>query len=161
MKHFIFLSLVSFSVWANEVQLELQLSPAGHFFGKSQEIKVEGNLTKTQEGFKAEDITLPIASITTGIALRDEHLKKKYLESDTFPKAKLIKATGKGGVFEGQLQVHGVTQPISGTFLFRDNNLEVYFTCRISDFKIEEPRYMGIGVDNDVKVKVTLRTKSS
>src|SRR5205085_1875599 len=73
-------------------------------------------------------ITFDLDTLMTGIKLRDEHMKKKYLETDKFPAASLTLTkfelsetafkTGfkKEGIpFEGTLNLHGISKPVKGT----------------------------------------------
>ncbi|NDC25049.1 MAG: hypothetical protein EBZ49_13120, partial [Proteobacteria bacterium] len=71
--------------------------------------------------------------------------------------ATLIEGGGQGGKFQGKLEVHGVIHPIAGTYQLNGPDLEAEFTCKLSDFKIPEANYMGVGVEDEVKVVVKLR----
>jgi hypothetical protein len=84
-------------------------------------------------------------------------MKKKYFESEKFPEAVLVEAQGKEGLFKGLLRVHGVESPIRGAYRIREGQLETRFKCRLSDFKIKEANYMGIGVEDEVKVSVKIK----
>jgi polyisoprenoid-binding protein YceI len=63
-------------------------------------------------------ITIPISSMSTGVAKLDEHLQKPdFFDAATFPTA-TFKSTGVTAAGEGQLKVagdltiHGVTRPV-------------------------------------------------
>lgn len=64
-------------------------------------------------------VNIDPASIDTNHAERDKHLRSKdFLHVDKFPKAKFVStgyAPGKDGkgVLQGELTLHGVTQPIT------------------------------------------------
>lgn len=149
------LFLCSFS-FANQLEIAISLSPAGSFVAKSEQVRVEGELQVSAQGFTAKNISMPIGSLKTGIELRDEHMKKKYFEMGQFPKANLIEGQGTGGRFQGKLEVHGVVHPINGTYQASGKSLEAQFKCKLSDFKIKEAKYMGVGVDDEVTVSVKL-----
>lgn len=110
-------------------------------------------------------------SLITGIDLRDEHMKKKYLETEKFPEAEfdlhsMSPALGEkgSGEFSGKLTLHGVSQAVSGDY---DGACEGQTTCevtaefsiKLSDFKIDIPSYAGITVAEKVDVIVTLKLK--
>lgn len=143
--------------FGNQLDIAIALSPAGSFVAKSDQVKVEGELKVGPEGFKAKNLVLPIDSLKTGIELRDDHMKKKYFEVGQFPKAVLLEGEGSQGKFQGKLEVHGVTQTISGIYRTSGKSLEARFKCKLSDFKIKEAKYMGVGVDDEVKVSVKLQ----
>lgn len=143
--------------FANELEIAISLSPAGSFVAKSEQVKVDGELQVSAQGFTAKNISMPIGSLKTGIELRDDHMKKKYFEMGQFPKANLVEGQGAGGRFQGKLEVHGVLHPISGTYQASGKVLEAKFKCKLSDFKIKEAKYMGVGVDDEVTVSVKLQ----
>ena len=70
----------------------------------------------------AIDVIVGMHDVQTGIALRDRHMKEKYLEEGKFPKAQLhversrltVPASGKqlNSEADGQLTLHGVTQKV-------------------------------------------------
>lgn len=145
--------------------------------GKPKAIKIlgKGDQAKGQltweKGKGAGKVTFALASLETGINLRNEHMKKKYLETEKYPDATLVitsialpsaKAQGDFSVenapFAGNLSLHGVTKPIQGTATVkRDGNqlqIESGFVIKITDFKIEVPSYMGITVADEVQVQV-------
>ncbi len=109
-----------------------------------------------------------LRSLTTGISLRDDHMKDKYLEVKKYPKAileiveiKLPENLPSGSfeaAFTGKLTVHGVAKAVAGTAKLSKEgaNLkgEVEFGTTISGHKIELPKYSGIVLKDDVKVKV-------
>ncbi len=113
-------------------------------------------------------IQVDLAKLETGIGLRDEHMKDKYLEirrSETFATARIedirIERAEEGSVpFQGKLTVHGEQHEISGTADLqrqqRDGALRVRtrFPISIAAFGIQPPRYLGVGVRDQVQVQV-------
>lgn len=109
-----------------------------------------------------------VASLDTGIDLRNEHMREKYLQVKEYPTAKLeIKnlelkeefsaAKPKVGdtPFEGELTLHGVTKPITGTFSVGDRrDVTAAFKIKLSDYKIDVPKYLGVTVADEVTVDV-------
>jgi polyisoprenoid-binding protein YceI len=117
-------------------------------------------------------LTFDLTGLTTGIGLRDRHMKEKYLEVATHPRATLalegvsVAALPAGDRFDpvrvpwqGMLTLHGVTQRVSGEArIARAGNAVktvAQFPVDISAFGIEVPSYMGITVAEKVEVKVT------
>ncbi len=143
-----------------------------HADGKIMKVHAEnGKATGSvmiKDGKVTGQAVVDLIDIKTGIELRDEHLKSKYLEVSKFPKATLdiveikLPTTLPNGSFEapfkGNLTVHGVMQSVSGIAKLEKNGSalkgEVEFNTTISGHKIELPKYSGIIIKDNVKVKV-------
>ena len=144
--------------------------------GKPQFIKIRGkggapNGELQVEGKKAKGkFEFELATLDTGINLRNEHMRDKYLEVKQHPKAKLeiesleLKEDFKSASpkisetpFNGKLTLHGVTNPVSGKFKVgekRDVNAD--FKIKLSDYKIDIPKYLGVTVADEVDVQVEI-----
>lgn len=149
--------LLSALSFANSLEVGVSLSPAGTFVAKSDQVTLEGEFKVSSNGFKAKNITVMIDSLKTGIELRDDHMKNKYFEMNRFPKAILKEGEGSNGKFKGKLEVHGVVRDINGDYEASGKTLDAKFKCKLSDFKISEPKYMGVGVEDEVKVSVQIQ----
>ena len=139
-----------------QIKINVSLTPAGSFVAESSEVKVRGETAKKGEEFTARDIVLDPNTLKTGIGLRDKHLREKYLESGKYPEAVLTKAKGKDGKFDGELQVHGVTKPIQGTYEVKDQSFVAKFKTKISDYKMGPASHLGVGAKDEVEVEITL-----
>jgi len=140
---------------APHLSFKVTLNPMGSFIAQSKEMV--GDAVATASGFEASEVSLTLDSLKTGIELRDKHMNQNYFESKKFPKAIVKSAKGKGGAFKAQLTVHGKSQPIEGKYELRGgptgpNWIEVRFGTTLSAFGIEEPSYMGVGVEDEVEV---------
>lgn len=153
MKIFLLLALTALA--SNEVSFTVSLVPAGSFVARTSSLsaKLKGEPGKD---WAAEEIVLPLTSLKTGIDLRDAHLAQKYFEVEKYPSAKLTKALGKNGALSGELNVHGVTKPVTGTYEWKGKQIVARFNCRPSDFGIPAIKYMGVGVEDEVEVKATV-----
>lgn len=138
---------------ASSADIEVALSPAGHFTAQTQ--KVQGSAYKTADGVAAENITVDIGSLSTGIGLRDKHLKER-LEYKKFPQAKLVKAIGKNGQGKANLQVKGKSVQVSGTYTVSGNTLKAEFPMSLSALEIKDVKYMGIGAKDQIIVKISV-----
>jgi polyisoprenoid-binding protein YceI len=61
--------------------------------------------------------TIDLASIDTGLEMRDEHLRSAdYLDVEKYPamsyRSTAARPTGDGWVIDGELTLHGVTRPV-------------------------------------------------
>lgn len=135
----------------------------------------KGEFPKGKLNFKdnamSGDFLFDLEKLDTGIDLRNEHMKDKYLEVKKFPRAKLtlkgipIKESElKGNIetsFKGVLSLHGEVKDIEGKFKYTaaEKKSVANFTIKVSDFKIDVPKYMGITVSETVDVEVVVILK--
>lgn len=120
---------------------------------------------KEKDQMLSGEISFQLKSLKTGIELRDDHLKNKYLEVDKYPTAilkisdlKLPPNLKDGFSFKGTLNLHGVDQPVEGNASVAADSkyqkLSANFNIKLSQFKIEIPSFKGITVAEEVQVKV-------
>ena len=122
--------------------------------------KIKGDLTV--KGDKSSGIfEVDLKNFDTGIALRNDHMKKKYLEVDTYPTAKLnlfpviVPKDGKF-MWAGDLTLHGVTKKIEGSAEVLNKVIDVTFSIKMSDFKIKKAIYLGVGLDDKISITASL-----
>ncbi|MBX9766148.1 MAG: YceI family protein [Bdellovibrionales bacterium] len=151
---FVFLSSQAFA--KPGASFDVTLSPAGDFTGKVT--KIEGFATESNGKVRSENIKVPLSELSTGITLRDTHTKK-YLEVDKFPYATLISAEGENGKGKGVIEIKGVQKEITGTYKINASELISVFKINLPDFNITGIGYKGIGVDDEVTIKVTVPLK--
>jgi polyisoprenoid-binding protein YceI len=155
-----------------EVRVTVPLKPGGAFEATS--VAVSGTVTPggARPVSLAGEIVLDLAALDTGIELRNRHLRGKYLElakGRGFDRAVLseIVVSEAGGAdfqgrsaFTGALQLHGVKRSISGAAEFRRQGpaarVDASFPLTLTDFSIDPPEYLGVGVANKVMVRVQL-----
>lgn len=145
--------LTGHSAFANNLQIDVALSPAGSY--KAETKKITGSARRTADGIEAEGVTIDLKSITTGIALRDKHTKE-HLMVDKYPQAKLVKATGKDGKGKATIELRGKTVEVSGTYKIDGKMVKAEFPMKLSDLDITGVRYMAVGVKDEVKVHIEL-----
>jgi len=151
-----FLLLTGSTAFAQQATVDVSLSPAGSFKGKTSDVK--GFALQKGNSFEAQDISVNLKSLKTGIELRDEHTQK-YLETSKHPEAVLKIGTGSGGKGTGKILIKGIEKQISGTYTVSGNTLTAEFPLSLQDFKITGIRYMGVGVKDKVKVVVSVPIK--
>lgn len=135
------------------VEISVVLTPAGSF--KAVTSDVTGQAYKTGDGVAADNVTVSLKSLTTGVSLRDKHTKE-HLMVGKFPEAKLLKASGKNGKGTATVEVKGQRHAVEGTYVIEGETLKAQFPMQLSDLDIKDVRYMGIGVKDAVKVLVEL-----
>jgi polyisoprenoid-binding protein YceI len=151
-------TILSLVAQAQEAAVDVSLTPAGSFTAKTSEIK--GYAEQRADEVEAHDIVVGLKSIATGVDLRDEHTRKQ-LDVVKFPEAVLVSAKGKGGKGEGLIRIRGVEKKISGTYKMDGDHLVANFPLALSDFGIGGIRYMGVGVDDQVKLTVRVPIKKA
>ena len=140
--------------------------------GRPSAIKIKGEGTGAEGTLKDEnqvmkgEVKFDLSSMTTGIEMRDHHMKEKYLETPKFPMAtlkftelKVPDGNASNQSFKGVLSLKGIEKPVSGTFSTTMSGAEIKteaaFTIKLTDFKIEIPSYLGVTVAEDVQIQVS------
>ncbi len=139
---------------AQSVTLFVELNPMGSFEATTTAVK--GKISNTKGKLTAKNIVLDLTKLESGIELRDKHMKEDYFQTKKFPRAVLVSGVGRNGKFLGVLMIRNQKRKISGTYKISGNKVEAEFTTKLSTFKIKKASYMNVGVEDEVKVKVTL-----
>lgn len=129
---------------------------------------VTNDLTLAQEG-EQWVFTVPMATVDTGIALRDDHMRDNYVEVGTYPNVVLRldpstlswPESGKSaGTIEATFEAHGVTLPVTVEYTLKagkeSTRVQAKFPFNTEAHKIEIPTYMGITIKPEMLAKVTL-----
>jgi len=120
-------------------------------------------------------VSVPLSNLTTGIALRDQHMKEKYLEVPKYPAATLTIARAalslppSGQRVEGDaratLALHGQTRPVAvhyeATAEGSGFSTHGKFHINMNEFGISVPSYLGVTVKPDVDVSASFRVAGS
>ena len=118
------------------------------------------------------DLSVDLRTLDTGIGLRNEHLRNEYLEvghGEGFERAVLSEIrlgdvdpeTFSGRTaFTASFLLHGARRTVTGhAEIHRDGSsvrVEATFPVTLPDYGIAKPRYLGVGVKDEVEVKVSL-----
>ncbi|MBC7420393.1 MAG: YceI family protein [Bdellovibrio sp.] len=117
------------------------------------------------------DIKFDLNLLYTGIALRDEHMKEKYLQvkEKDFGTAVLSfkqfqiplgwsAQDPKVGswTFQATLRLHGVEKVITGSYAIGSKKMDTVakFDIKLTDYAIDIPTYLGVKVADVVNVTV-------
>ncbi len=166
-------SIATWKVTAGEVQVRCRLTVGGSFDATTSDIsglivKPPGGETPPTGGIMVE-----LSTLDTGINLRNEHLRTRYLTVGRGPRfgqalltALQLEAPMRQDTpahrtsFTGTLLLHGVEQTVSGESQIRQTNgylrVQASFAVSLNDFGIEPPRYLGVGVRDEVAITITL-----
>jgi hypothetical protein len=161
----------SWRIVRGDVRVVCPLTVGGSFEAKTGAI--EGTLSLAAAGASLDgDIRVDLATLDTGIGLRNEHLRERYLEvrrGEGFDHAVLSDihlgdadprlVQGKAR-FSGTFLLHGTRKAIAGEASVRRDGqtvrVEASFPVTVADYGIEKPQYLGVGVREQVKVTVSL-----
>jgi polyisoprenoid-binding protein YceI len=166
-------AVVNPSIWRvgqGDVRVICPLTIGGSFEAKTAALR--GSVIASANGSRTLDgsLAVDLRTLDSGINLRNEHLREKYLEVNKgtgFDTATLsaidltglspVAPEGKGS-FTGLLTVHGVAKTVSGAVDVRRAagglRVKASFELDLSDYGIAKPRYLGVGVTNTVQVEV-------
>ena len=158
----------SWRVATGDVRVVCPLTVGGSFAATTKAL--EGAVRVDGPDGLQGTIEVDLTTLDTGIGLRNTHLRDTYLEvgrGPNFARAVLSAIALDGAdprTFEGETAfsamflVHGVEHPVSGVAeLARTlDGVEVVarFQVALADHAIQAPRYLGVGVRDQVRVEV-------
>jgi polyisoprenoid-binding protein YceI len=140
-------------------------------------MKIEGttsDLTVTDDGTTLT-IDVPLANLSTGISLRDHHMREKYLEVPRFASATLqvaraaLKLPPAGAAVEmdvpATLKLHGQSRPVTVHYDAKGDGAGFAahgrFRVNMNDYGISVPVYLGVTVKPDVDVVAAFHVAGS
>lgn len=163
------LAQAGWSIASGEVTVVCPLTVGGSFEAKSSALSGRLMPDGSRPGRLQGELTVDLATLDTGIGLRNTHMRDNYLEvgrGEGFSRAVLkdIVVAGDVATLSGQtsftatLLVHGVARPVRGEARLARNagrtRVEASFPVVLADHEIAKPRYLGVGVRDQVQVKV-------
>jgi polyisoprenoid-binding protein YceI len=156
-------------VTGGDVTVVCPLTVGGSFQAKTKAVAGEVGPAPKAAGAVEGSLLVKLDTLETGISMRDRHMRENYLEvgkGDGYHTAVLSNITidnanGKG-TFKGTLTLHGQTREIVGTSVLQQKDggvqVEAQFPVKVSEFQIPKPSYLGVGVRDEVQIKVNLST---
>jgi polyisoprenoid-binding protein YceI len=162
----------AYKVAGAEVVVVCPLTVGGSFEARTKSVTGEVAATAAEPGSVSGALRVDLQTLETGIAVRDRHMRETYLEVGkgpefavaTFEQIRVDKLDGKS-TFRGTLQLHGQRQEVTGTadLQQRDGRIRVQaqFPIKVSSFQIPKPTYLGVGVKDEIQVKVVLTVEPS
>lgn len=136
-------------------------------------LRIEGRTTDLHaiSSPDAVEFQVGLATLETGIALRDRHMRDEYLQVQSYPLARLrlvrdalpSPMSGDSGSCPGQLTLHGQTHPLNVAFrIRRSSGYDVNASMQVDmrDYGIATPKYLGVTVKPEVEVSVDFHLES-
>ena len=161
----------SWNLTSGNVKVRCRLTVGGSFDAATSAIS--GTLRQTgPEASYAGTLRVDLVPLDTGIELRNHHLRETYLEVARGERFRHAALTGiELGVplppdaarhktpFSGTLSLHGVERAIEGEAELNRSNgrlqVQAAFSLSLKVFDIPPPRYLGVGVRDEVGILVT------
>jgi polyisoprenoid-binding protein YceI len=161
----------AWTVRGGDVRVTCPLTVGGSFEARTS--SMTGKLAVNPASATLDgQVSVDVSTLDTGISLRNEHMRETYLEvqkGDGYRTA-VLSRIGIGALgpqlptgtrpFTAQLRLHGVEKPVSGraTLTRRGETIrvEASFPVRLSDYAIPDPRYLGVGVRDEVTVHAVM-----
>lgn len=156
-----------------EAALKVTGKPKVTFFAEGSpgalDIEGKGSVLALADDGTTLTFTVPWDSISTGIDLRDDHMKSKYLHVGQFPTATLAvpkaevklpadSSAATTGTVAAQFTAHGVTRPVQVNYTINLTKVGYRVVARFdynaSDHGIEVPSYLGVTVSPAQKAEV-------
>ncbi len=174
------ISVLALAVEGAQVQIDTQKENQARFSAPSTLAKVVGT-TDAIDGhvqWQGEEwsnqskfsFKVDLATIDTGIGLRNKHMRNKYLETDTYPYATYIgsitKVTKQDSLWhvetQGTLSIHGVDRQVEISGQVSDSAdgfyVEAELELNLADFNIDQPQFLLVKMNEQVKVNVRFYT---
>jgi len=151
----VLLLLSSFAFAEPGVDADFLVTGGKKFTASTKNVK--GKVVLQNGEYVAQGIVVNLKELSSGMGLRDDHMRNKYLDVAKYPEAVLVIGKGKGGTGTGKLKYRGVEKEIKGTYKqLNDKEVEAKFDLNLPDYNISGIRYMGIGVKESVNVRVVV-----
>jgi polyisoprenoid-binding protein YceI len=150
-------------------------APVESFEGRTHQVSGRFDIDPSRLGDSVHvRIEVDLASLDTGIGLRNKHMRENHLETDTFPKAvftggrilssstpSLVEGQGTRVRLAGLMSLHGVTREVEydvALSLDQAGDLTVMseFTIKLSDYDIKRPKFLVMKLADEQVVRVSL-----
>jgi polyisoprenoid-binding protein YceI len=157
----------TYRVSGGEVIVVCPLTIGGSFEARTKHVQGEVVPSPQQPGTVAGALRVDLQTLETGIGLRDRHMRENYLEVSkgpdfavaTIEQIRIERLDGKT-TFSGTLLLHGQKKAVSGTAELRQQGdrirVQAQFPISVANFAIPKPAYLGVGVADEIEVKVTM-----
>jgi polyisoprenoid-binding protein YceI len=161
----------AWQVARGQVAVRCPLTVGGSFDARTDAISGRLAADPARPSAFAGEVSVDLQTLDTGIGLRNTHLRENYLEVgrgngyDRAVLSEIVLASGDASTFDGRtrfagvLTLHGTRKPVNGEARIRRERggaeVEAEFPVSLPAHGIAEPRYLGVGVRDEVQVKVT------
>jgi polyisoprenoid-binding protein YceI len=153
--------------------------PALRVHGKSNSVTARARLGSGPKGVVLEQIeaSVPVRSLETGLALRDEHMRK-YIFTTTDGQVPDVQFSGERAecprsgsgqrttcTVSGALAIRGTARPFVMALTINEENgvlrVSGHGIVRLSAYGIDQPSQLGVRTTDEVKLKLVLSARRS
>ena len=157
----------AYKVASGEVTVMCPLTVGGSFEAKTKNLSGDVTPASDEQGAVRGALKVELQTLETGIGIRDRHMKNNYLEVEkgpgfataTIEDIRVEKLDGKT-VFTAMLSLHGQKKKVSGAAELQQKDgkirVQAQFPVKVSEFEIPAPTYLGVGVKDEIQIKVSL-----
>lgn len=166
-----------YAIDPNHTQVLFQYSHFGysHITGRFNQVSGHFDFDPAQPTRSSIEVSLPIASISTGVDKLDAHLKSPdFFDAEKFPtatfKSTTVTAAGEGKLqVAGDLTIHGVTRPVvldvtvnkvGAPAMGKGSaaGFDARVTIKRSDFGVA---YLAPAVSDEVTLAITMEARAA
>lgn len=138
--------------------------------GKSNQLTAKCAVTKTGDAIEIADVeaSVPVASISTGMGVRDRHMQERIFKTNDgkMPDLRFTSAHSQcsksGGDYScrvtGEFTLRGVSRPVEIALKVRDQQgayrAQGSAMLKLSDFGIDPPSELGVKIQDGVEFRV-------
>jgi polyisoprenoid-binding protein YceI len=157
----------AYKVSSGEITVMCPLTVGGSFEAKTKNLSGDVTPASDEQGAVRGALKVELQTLETGISVRDRHMKSNYLEVEKGPEfatatiddIRVEKLEGKT-VFTGVLSLHGQKKKVTGAAELQEKDgkvrVQAQFPVKVSEFEIPPPTYLGVGVRDEIQIKVSL-----
>jgi polyisoprenoid-binding protein YceI len=157
----------AYKVASGEVTVMCPLTVGGSFEAKTKNLSGDVSPAGDEQGAVRGALRVELQTLETGIGIRDRHMKNNYLEVEkgpgfstaTIEDIRVEKLEGKT-VFSAMLSLHGQKKKVTGAAELQQKDgkirVQAQFPVKVSEFEIPAPTYLGVGVKDEIQIKVSL-----
>ena len=156
---------------SGDVRVRCRLTVGGSFDAVTSAISGTLRSDAADAASYAGELRVNLATLDSGIGLRNSHLRGNYLEVDRGPDFRHAVLSGirlddplpdgagsHETAFAADLSLHGVQRRVDGDAELRRRNerveVEATFSVSLDAFDIPPPRHLGVGVRDEVEITV-------
>ncbi len=157
-----------YHVTGGQVVVVCPLTVGGGFEAKTEAITGSVSVGSDQSLAVGGALAVDLRTLKTGIGMRDRHMKDNYLEVEKGPSfgtatledIKIDKLDGKTS-FNATLVLHGERRSITGSATLERRGdggyrVQAEFPVKVSHYNITKPTYLGVGVQDEIRIKIAL-----
>lgn len=111
----------------------------------------EADQVKNMNSNNKIQINIPIEKITTGISLRDKHMREKIFKGENISFNGLLKCK-KECLLAGNLKIGRSLKKVEIQIIKSSSNYSGIYKLSLEKFEIDKPEFMGVAVKDEILI---------